>query len=269
MAGLGNLLWIGGGQGSGKTSIGLALSRRFDLQLYNVDRRTWAHVARAGPSAFMSLSLDERWVYPEPAQMLEWFVAGSAERIPLVLEDLARLPLSPIAVVEGPQLLPSLVAPLIGSPSQALFLIPEPGRQRARLLERGGMTETSDPGRARANAVERDLMISDRIATEAAALGLPTLTVDRPLDEMIQAATTHFEPRIGNGPEAADLSAVRRIENQAVYEQVLLYRASGEARPEDMTGAITFACECGTSGCSETTELQLHEYAAVTRVLCH
>jgi len=131
------------------------------------------------------------------------------------------------------------------------------------------MTETSDPERARANATERDLMISSRIAAEAAALGLPALAVDRPLDEMIQAAVTHFERRIDEGPKAADLSAVRRIENDAVYEQVRLYRASGEARPEDMSGSIPFACECGTPGCSETIELQLDEFNTLPRVLCH
>lgn len=217
----------------------------------------------------MSLSLDDRWVHPDPAQMLDWFVEASQERISLVVEDLARLPRSPLVVVEGPQVLPSFVAPLIDSPDQTLFLIAKPDAQRARLMARGGKTETSDPERALANSVERDLLISKRIATEAAVLGLPSLTVDRPLNEMIQAATSHFEPSIRRGPEGRRLRAIRRIENEAIYEQVRLYRASGEARPEHMTAAIPFTCECGTSGCSATRELRLEEFAALQSVLCH
>ena len=43
---LGRVLWIGGATGSGKTSISRALAFRHDLQLYNVDHRTYDHVLR-------------------------------------------------------------------------------------------------------------------------------------------------------------------------------------------------------------------------------
>jgi hypothetical protein len=45
----GCVLWIGGATGSGKTSISRALAFRHDLQLYNVDHRTYDHVLRLPP----------------------------------------------------------------------------------------------------------------------------------------------------------------------------------------------------------------------------
>ena len=176
-----HVLWIGGGQGSGKSSVAKALSRRFDLQLYNVDRRTWVHEARMPTTEFGSLSLDERWVEATPQRMLEWFVTTSRHRFRLVLEDLRELPDAPLAIVEGPQLLPTSVSAVLAAPDRALFLIPEPAEQEARLLARGPMPGTSDGVLARANATARDLLISARFAREARELRLTALP-GRPAD---------------------------------------------------------------------------------------
>jgi len=264
-------VWIGGPQGSGKSSIARSLSRRLDLQLYVIDHRMWSHVGRQGPAmaAFMELSLDERWVEPTPERMLDWFVETSRERFRLVLEDLAALPPSPTVVVEGPQLFPSFVAPHLTARDEALFLLPDEASQRARLEARGGMTQTSDPARARANAVARDLMIGRLIERQATELTLRTLVVDRPLAEMIERAATVLIPVFQRGPRDVDLTAIRRLENQAIYEQVSKYRASGEARAEDLDRAISFTCECGQSGCAEHVELPLDAFAQADRVNAH
>src|SRR2546429_1512178 len=74
---LADVLWIGGPQGSGKSSVARALSRCFDLQLYNIDHHTWVHEPRMPRSEFASLSMDERWVEATPAQMLDWVVSTS------------------------------------------------------------------------------------------------------------------------------------------------------------------------------------------------
>jgi hypothetical protein len=270
---LSHVLWIGGGQGSGKTSIALALARRFDLQLYNVDRRTWVHEPRMPETEFRSLSMDERWVESTPAQMLDWFLTMSRHRFRLVLEDLATLPPSPVAIVEGPQLFPTSVAAVLRQPDQALFLIADLDEQRERLLARGPILGTSDGLRARANATERDLMISRRFTWEAADLRLAALPVDAPLDEMIERAAEHFLPVIERGPREVDLPAIRRFENDVAATQVRLYRESlgseghgseahGSEAPEDVP--LGFACECGVSGCADEIELTLAEYEALS-----
>jgi hypothetical protein len=260
---LAHVLWIGGPPASGKTTIARALSRRFDLQLYVVDWRTWAHEPRMPATAFRSLSMDERWVTATPAQMLDWFLTMSRHRFRLVLEDLRELPDSPLAVAEGPQLFPTSVAAVLRSPANALFLLPNLDEQRERLLARGPMLGTSDGLRARANATERDLMITRRFGWEAADLQLTVLPVDAPLDAMVERAVEHFRPVIERGPRDADLQGLRRFENDVLATQVRLYRQSlGTLKPEDAT--VSFSCECGAPGCAEEIELSLEEYDALS-----
>ena len=258
-----HVLWIGGGQGSGKSSIAKALSRRFDLQLYNVDRRTWVHEARMPTTEFGVLSMDERWVQASPDRMVEWFVTTSRHRFRLVLEDLRTLPDSPAVIVEGPQLFPTSVAAVLSDPDHALFLIPDAAEQEARLLGRGPLLGTSDGLRARANATERDLLITARFAREARELRLPVLAVDRPLDEMIDLAAEQLRPAIERGPRLGDLAAMRRFENDVTATQVRLYRESlvPVVLPDE---ALAFACECGASGCADEIELTLAEYEAIS-----
>jgi hypothetical protein len=260
---LSHVLWIGGGQGSGKSSVARALSRRFDLQLYAIDHRVWVHEPRMPETQFKTLSLDERWVDATPGQMLDWFVTTARHRFRLVLEDLAALPPSPVAIVEGPQLFPTSVSAVLRQPDQALFLIPDLEEQRERLLARGPIPGTSDGLRARANATERDLMITRRFSWEAADLRLTALPVDAPLEEMVERAAEHFRPVIGRGPRDSDLTAIRRFENDVFATQVRLYRESlGALKPEDAT--LPFACECGESGCADEIELSLEEYDAIS-----
>jgi hypothetical protein len=255
-------LWIGGPQGSGKSSIAWAISRRFDLQLYVVDHRTWVHEPRMPHTEFAGLSMDERWLDASPQQMLGWFVNHSRHRFRLVLEDIRSLPGSPPVLVEGPQLFPTFVSAVTADPAQALFLIPFVEDQRERLLARGGLPGTSDPERARANATDRDLLILSRLAREAEELRLPVLPVDRPLDEMIELAVAHFAPAIAECPGDADLPAIRRFENDVLAEQVRLYRESLGDEADDVT--LAFACECGAPGCAEVVDLSLGDYKALS-----
>ena len=220
---LADVLWIGGGQGSGKSSIARALSRRFDLQLYNVDHRTWVHKARMPLTEFGSLTMDERWVHASPDEMLGWFVTMSRHRFRLVLEDLRELPGEPAVIVEGPQLFPTSVAAVLREPDQALFLVPDPGEMRDRLLARGPMAKTSDGARARENATARDLLIAETIEREARELRLPVLRVDAPLGEMIERAASQLEPVVERLPRGGDLAAARQFEADVRATQIRLY----------------------------------------------
>jgi hypothetical protein len=258
-----DVLWIGGPQGSGKSSVARALARRFDLQLYLVDHRVWVHEPRMPATEFGSLTLDERWVEAEPARMLDWFVTTSRHRFRLVLEDLRSLPAVPGAVVEGPQLFPTSVAAVLRSPDQALFLLPLPAEQRERLLARGPMPNVSDGAAARRKATERDLMITALCEREARDLRLPTLSSDGPLDEVVELAAAQLRPAVDRMPRDGDLVAVRRFENDVLATQVRLYAESLlptvlEDRP------LAFACECGASGCAAEIELTLAEYEAIS-----
>lgn len=216
-------MWIGGPQASGKSSIARALSERFELQLYVVDHRVWVHEGRMPATEFASLTMDERWVYAEPDQMLEWFVTHSRHRFRLILEDLRALPETPAVIVEGPQLFPRFVAAVSGSPEQALFLQPDLDSMRARLIARGPMAATSDGVRARENATARDLLIAKLFEREARELRFPTLAVDAPLGEVIERAAAVLERVVDGLPRGGDLGAVRQSEEDVLQTQVRLY----------------------------------------------
>jgi len=260
---LAHVLWIGGPQGSGKSSVAWELSRRFDLQLYAVDARTWVHEARMPRSEFSTLSMDERWVDAEPARMLEWFVTTARHRFRLVLEDLATLPDAPGAVVEGPQLFPASVAAVLRDRRQALFLLPRREDMRQRLSERGPMPGTSDPERARANATERDLLIAEMFERDVHTLDLPHVPVDAPLDEVVERAVETLGPVLEALPPGGDLGVVRRFENDVAGTQIRLYLETlGDDAPPEW--GFPFGCECGAAGCRDTIELTVSEYETIS-----
>ncbi|MCW2964198.1 MAG: hypothetical protein JWO17_1450 [Actinomycetia bacterium] len=147
------MLWIGGGPRSGRSSIARELARRFDLQLYSVDEHEAAHEPRMPTLA--------------EGEAPDAFMTASRHRFRLLLEDLASLPPSPWAIVEGPPLFPTSVAAVLRDPSHALFLLP----------------------------VDQDT-VTQRIGWEARDLRLATLNVDAPLEEMVERAAAHFLPVI-------------------------------------------------------------------------
>jgi hypothetical protein len=150
---LSHVLWLGGGQGSGKSSIARELARRFELQLYAVDEHEAAQAPRMPTLAAGDAS--------------DAFLTASRHRFRLVLEDLASLSPSPWAIVEGSPLLPTSVSAVLRDPRHALFLLPA----------------DQDP-------------VTQRISWEARDLRLATLSVDAPLEEMIERAAAHFLPLI-------------------------------------------------------------------------
>lgn len=219
-----HVLFIGGGPGSGKTSISRALAYRWDLQLYNVDHRTWEHHHRMGGP-------EPDWTR-SPEELVDDFVAASHRRWPLVLADLAALPDSPAAIVEGPFVLPELVPP----GSQAVFLVPAEEQIRRVRAERGSRPVVAD----------RDVLLAQRI---------PGLPVDRPLAEMTDLVASQLS--LDGLPRAVDRPAIRRFENDVLARQLRLWPGYGG-------WPVPFACECATPACAEQVELTLAEYDAAS-----
>jgi hypothetical protein len=204
---LAHVLWIGGATDAGKTSIAQALAARHGLQAYHYDRldrfEPPGHWARVDPArhphmrASMQRSRDDAWVLTTPEQLAAAWLRSTPERFSLTLEDLQALPPTPPIVAEGYGLLPELVAPLLGSPHQAIWLVPSEAFKRASHARRGKgafLADTSDPERARSNHLGRDLLIADHVRRTGSALGLTVVEVDgsRPLDEVTAAVDAHF-----------------------------------------------------------------------------
>jgi hypothetical protein len=200
-----HVLWIGGAPDAGKTTVARELAQKHDLPLYVLDRAEPVHVARADPerqpqfARFLALSLDERWVLRSPREMAEHVIATGPERLAQAMDDLRSLPHDRPIVAEGPWFFPDLIAPLLSSPRQALWLVPTDAFKRASAARRDKPAirhETSDPERATHNWFERDAYLADHVRRRACELGLSLWEVDGTLtiDQTLAAVEAHFAP---------------------------------------------------------------------------
>lgn len=264
------VLWIGGGSGAGKTSVARALSRRYDLELYAADARGYAYLARATGSAQPAESPDDRWLLHTPEELVERFLAGAAEKFPLVLEDLAALEGGTLVIAEGPTMLPDLIRPHVASPAHALYLVPtDEFSERLLLLRGGGRTlGTSDPERAHAARLARNRILNRTIRERAASLGLPIVEVDGSLslEQTERLVADRFTAALHDGPRATDGEERRRIrrrENAAAHANATAYLHDIGVVDLDAAPPLPLGCECRTHGCVAEVRSSPGAYAEV------
>jgi hypothetical protein len=268
------MLWVGGGQGAGKTTLSWHLSRAHDLPLHPIDLWTYDHQARMPPAG----SLDEQ-LARGPEAAADAFESDSRLRVALVLDDIMeRDPGMVPVIVEGPQLMPELAARL--PPGWCVWLLPDPGRTsmvwKERLAKEEKLAGRPAAGRSRGRLIsQRDAILTSRIRGSAVLAGRPVIEVPPSPDwpaiaaaiESALAPALEAVPRLAAGSE---LSRQRRYENKAAGRQGRLWmQAAGLAvRP-----AYPFGCECGASGCRATWTATPDEYAARTasehRLIAH
>jgi hypothetical protein len=213
---------------------------------------------------------DQRWLEMDPSEMARFSLEMNAERFRQMVDDVVDMPTSPLVVMEGTPLLPWLVENHLESRQNAVWLLPTPEFQRARLLERTTTTwdETSDPQRALANRVERALRVSEAIERAAQERGFTILRVDesRDLTSMQAAVEDAFAPVLARGPRAAteeERRAMRRAENETVLRQVRTYLERVPAAGSPERSAFPFSCECGTSSCGAQPLATIAQYERV------
>lgn len=243
--------------GVGKSTGALALARRYDLQLYGLDARTYVHAYRMQSPA-LAMSADELWIDRSPEQMVADFEDDARGRFELVLEDIGGLSDDAPVLAEGPQLLPELVSPHAPHASRALYVAAATERQRRLLAGRDSFTytRTRDPDLASANRLRRDELLAERIRCEAHRIGLPLVEIDDVL-ETLPAVEQAFEPALREWlrqPDRGDVAARRRSENDRRLEQWRLY---AEHEPRAAEGRVDLACECDRPACPATVEVGL------------
>jgi len=185
--------WIGGGSGSGKSTIARRLAVANDLQVYDTDRVMPEHAARLTAeeapmlALFKAMDMDKRWALRTPQEMLETFHWFQGEGFNLILDDVAQLPAEPPVIVEGFRLLPHLVEPHLDERARGVWLLPTPEFRRAAIKSRGTLwdipNKTGDPKRALNNLLERDRMFTERLSSETARLALPVIHVEKGMTE--------------------------------------------------------------------------------------
>jgi hypothetical protein len=197
--------WIGGGSGAGKSTVARRLAEKHGLRLYHCDDMQSAHTARSNAvdhpmlHAFIAMTMDERWVKRTPEEMFRTFHGFWGEGFGLILEDLLDLPTDVPVLVEGYQLLPRLIAPLLSRADQAVWLIPTPSFRRTAFCQRGSLCSiaerTSDPEMALANLLVRDALYTQEVERQAAALQLTTIQVNG--SASIDELATHIAQCLG------------------------------------------------------------------------
>jgi hypothetical protein len=259
------MLWIGGGQGAGKSTLAWHLSRANDLPLHPVDLWAYDHQARlpAGDS------LDEQLARGAEAAA-DAFESVSRLRLGLVLDDIRTRDLGTVpAVVEGPQLMPEFAAQL--PPGWGVWLLPDPMRTRLVREERLARADTlagrPATGRSRApRLLRRDTLLAERIRASAALSGRPVIEVPPSPDWPVIAAgiESALAPALRSAPHLApgrELSKQRRYENQAADRQGRLWMQDAGFT---VMPTYPFGCECGRSGCRATWMATPDDYRART-----
>lgn len=189
-----HVYWIGGGSGSGKSTIARHLAERCGMRLYDTDALMPDHARRMPAQQaprlgeFAAMDMDERWVTRSPREMLDTFHWFHGEGFDLIIEDLLALPADRPVVAEGFRLLPDLVRPLLSDVGHAVWLLPTPRFRQTVFEGRGGpawgfIAQTSDPQRALHNLLQRDALFTDRLAEQTRQLGLHHLSVDSTVTE--------------------------------------------------------------------------------------
>ena len=232
--------------GVGKTTAARALARKHDLRLYSLDARTYEHESKVPPE---TRSLDELWVHSTPEELANWFEEHARRRFPFVLEDLARIEDDAPVLVDGPQLLPELVA----SRGRALFVVAAPSLQRELVAARGSRAyaRTRDPERALENRLARDAILAERLRRAAPVAEIGDV---RETEHVVES---FFEPLIGDwieNPDHGDGGARRRDENEARVRQI---RAHLDATGGEDSREVELACECAQRGCGATVRMSL------------
>jgi hypothetical protein len=189
-----HVYWIGGGSGSGKSTIARRIADRYGMRLYVTDAVMPDHVRRMPVEQapylgeFAAMDMDERWVARSPREMLDTFHWYRGEGFDLMIEDLLALPVDRPVIAEGFRLLPGLVRPLLADVRHAAWLLPTPRFRQAVFDGRGGpawgfVAKTGDPQRALRNLLRRDALFTDRLTEEIRHLGLPGIRVDSTVTE--------------------------------------------------------------------------------------
>lgn len=250
------MIWIGGTQGSGKSTIARSLAMAFDLPWHPIDLFTYVHAARLGNGSSLEEQLASGTEHAANA-----FEDHSEARLALVLQDVAdrRLGQTP-AIVEGPQLLPRLDT---GLPhGYAVWLVTTESRTLRVHTERRPHAP-DESGIRHLNALaSRDAALTARVRRDAEREGRPVIEV--PEDPDWASIRSQVETALQEALASANrLEPGRPLKQQRHYENFLACR-QGRLWQRAINlvelPPYPFACECGTSGCSETWSGTPDEY---------
>ncbi|MFN7253425.1 MAG: hypothetical protein ACK4M9_22030 [Anaerobacillus sp.] len=197
------IYWIGGSACAGKSTLAQAYADKYELKLYCCDDYFPKHLKKISEkkhpamSKVATISFNEAFYTRKIDEQLSLYQQTFIEDFTFVINDLAEIPEKRI-IVEGNQLLPSLVQPFLTNNHQAIWIIPTESFQREyyqkRVWIKDVLRETEDPEVAFDNWMKRDALFANLVYQEAIDLNLNVLKVDGRLTigENFKVLENHF-----------------------------------------------------------------------------
>lgn len=201
---LSKVYWLGGSPCAGKTTISVALAKRFHWNIYHCDDYFADHRQRSNPidhPTFYRISRlqdDALWLRDQ-AEMVRSEPLFFADQFKMVIEDLKLFNSELPVLVEGSPVLPHLLKSQLLSKHHAFWLLPTETFQRSYYARRSWIHDylkrTSDPAQAFENWMVRDASFARWLQSQVISHDMHWLLVDgfRSLDETIELAAKYFQ----------------------------------------------------------------------------
>jgi 2-phosphoglycerate kinase len=181
------IYWIGGSACAGKSTLAQMYAEKYGFELYSCDDHFENHLqnitAVDQPAMYKVKTMDANIAFytREVDEQLRVYIQSFKEDFSFVINDLAKMRDKPV-VVEGNQLLPSLVLPYLNDQHKAIWIIPTERFQREYYKRRSWIEtvikETEDPDVAFNKWMTRDALFAELVYQEANDLELNVLQVD-------------------------------------------------------------------------------------------
>jgi hypothetical protein len=186
-----HLYWLGGSPCAGKTTISHIIAQEFGWQTYHIDREVEHYLERANKqsqpnlAAYREMGL-KRFLLLSAKEQLDIVLGMSQEQFAFILEDIAQFPEDVPVLVEGANLRPQDVAPIMSDNSHALWLVPTEEFQLDVYPRRGTWVQDvlrhnfEDDTKVDVfeQWMERDAMMARWAAKSAESVGIRVIIVD-------------------------------------------------------------------------------------------
>ncbi|WP_438351033.1 hypothetical protein ACP8HI_10525 [Paenibacillus sp. FA6] len=197
------IYWIGGSACAGKSTLARMYAEKHGLELYSCDEHFDRHLKDVSINEYpamhkvSTMNPNEAFYTREVQEQLCVYIQSFVEDFSFVIKDLAKRTDTPV-VVEGNQLIPSLLAPDLKEHHKAVWIIPTEQFQREQYSKRvwiqGILQNTENPTVAFNKWMSRDALFSEFIQKEASELHLNVLKVDgsKTLQENFEYIENYF-----------------------------------------------------------------------------
>ncbi|MFY0759698.1 hypothetical protein AB1K32_12540 [Metabacillus dongyingensis] len=195
--------WIGGSACAGKSTLAQMYAEKYQLELYSCDEHFNEHLksisVKEQPAMYKvsTMNPNEAFYTRGIDEQLKVYIRSFKEDFSFVINDLNKRCDKPI-VVEGNQILPSLVLPYLNKKHKAIWIIPTESFQRENYRKRNWintvLSETNDPDVSFNNWMTRDALFAKFVLQEANDLNLNVLSIDgkKDLKENFKMIESYF-----------------------------------------------------------------------------